>query len=420
MGVVVISKSPPVVVKPSEPVMETSGEINLSSYDMWRVNTSDTVFLVFEHAIQDPVDTIKRAVSQALVHYYPLAGCLAAGATASEVVIKCSADGVYFVAASAKFSMKEVQDWSDPALKEELAMFYPEADGLCRYSDPLVMMQVTVFSCSGFILGVTWNHAVADGVGMGQFIQAIGELARGLPSPSVVPLRQGDSISLGQPPVFTEIVQFLGTFQPSQMVLLDFTVKQSLVNRVKDKYYATMDSGRPCTVFEAVAAVLWRCRTRAIMSESDPEALTVLMISTNARKYAGAKQGYYGNCVLRHLAMAMADAVADGDITDLVKMIQGTKDRVPDQSDLDQLLQLTNWYHLFLITSWRNIGFEAADFGAERPERVMGRQGPKRKVPRCTACVPCKDEYNVMSVCVKEDHAAAFLLELADMHLNYI
>uniref|UniRef100_A0ACD5TAR2 Uncharacterized protein n=1 Tax=Avena sativa TaxID=4498 RepID=A0ACD5TAR2_AVESA len=420
MGVVVISKSPPVVVRPPEPVMETGSEINLSSYDMWRVNTSDTVFLVFEHAIQEPVDTIKRAVSRALVHYYPLAGRLAVGSTAAEVVIKCSADGVSFVAASTNSSMKEVQDLSDPALKEELAIFYPEADVLCRYSDPLVLMQVTVFSCGGFILGITWNHAVADGVGMSQFMQAIGELARGLPSPSVVPLRRDDSISLGPPPAFTKIVHFLGSLKPSQMALLDFTVKQSLVNRVKDKYYARTNSGRLCTVFEVVATVLWRCRTRVIMSESGPEALTVLMVTTNARKYAGAKEGYYGNCVLRQLAIATADEVANGEITDLVKMIQGAKDRVPDQSDMDQLLQLTDWYDLFRITSWRNIGLEAPDFGAGRPTRVMGRRGPKRDVPRCTACIPCKDEYNVMSVCVKENHAAAFLLELADMHLNYI
>jgi hypothetical protein len=49
-----------------------------------------------------------------------------------------------------------------------------------------------VFSCGGFILGVTWNHAVAER--LAQFLQAVGELARGLPPPSVAPVRWDDSL----------------------------------------------------------------------------------------------------------------------------------------------------------------------------------------------------------------------------------
>lgn len=37
--------------------------------------------------------------------------------------------------------------------------------------DPLLLVQVTEFSCGGFV--------VADGTGMAQFLQAVGELARG-------------------------------------------------------------------------------------------------------------------------------------------------------------------------------------------------------------------------------------------------
>jgi hypothetical protein len=44
-------------------------------------------------------------------------------------------------------------------------------------------------SCDGFILSVTWSHAIVDGAGMGQFLQAIGELSQGLPRPSVVLVR---------------------------------------------------------------------------------------------------------------------------------------------------------------------------------------------------------------------------------------
>uniref|UniRef100_A0ACD5TQZ0 Uncharacterized protein n=1 Tax=Avena sativa TaxID=4498 RepID=A0ACD5TQZ0_AVESA len=300
---------------------------------------------------------------------------------------------------------------------------------MCRYSDPLVLMQVTVFSCGGFVLGVSFNHAIADGVGMCQFLQAVGEFSRGLPSPSVLPVRQEDSISLGVPPAIAKILQFLGTIRPSQMALLDITVKQSLINGIKYKY-TSMNSGRTCTVFEAVAAVLWRCRTRAIMSMSkskcNPEAVTALILPTNARKYAGAKEGYYGNCLLVELVTATTGMVANSDLVDIVKMIQDAKDRVlPDQADIDELLQVEpeeDWYNILVAQCWRNIGLEALDFGAGRPARVMKYYRGMTWLPECTACIPCSNDlhaYNVLSVCVKDHHSRAFLQELADAHLLF-
>uniref|UniRef100_A0ACD5VJB7 Uncharacterized protein n=1 Tax=Avena sativa TaxID=4498 RepID=A0ACD5VJB7_AVESA len=287
-------------------------------------------------------------------------------------------------------------------------------------------MQVTVFSCGGFVLGVSFNHAIADGVGMCQFLQAVGELSRGLPSPSIVPVRQEDSISFGVPPVMAKILQFLGTIRPSQMALLNITVKESLISRIKYKY-ASMNSGRTCSVFEAVAAVLWRCRTRAIMSmsksKSNPEAVTALILPTNARKYAGAKQGYYGNCLLVELVTATTGAVANGDLVDIVQMIQGAKDRLPEQADVDELLQVEpeDWYNILVAQCWRNIGLEALDFGAGRPSRVIKYYRGVTWLPECTACIPCNDlrVYNVLSVCVKDDHSTAFLQELADAHLLF-
>ncbi|CAM0914125.1 unnamed protein product [Alopecurus aequalis] len=416
MSCVAISKSPPVVVRPSEPAT-AMGDINLSSYDKYLVSRPARVLLVFEQPIQDPLVTIKRGLSQALVHYYPIAGRLAPGATAGQVVIKCTSDGVSFVAASSNCALKDVHDLSDPLLKEKLLLSYPATDGSCRYSDPLMLMQVTVFSCGGFILGITWNHSVADGVGMGQFMQAVGELSRGLPSPSVVPVRQGDSFVLLPPPSLRSLLQHLGSFQPCEMVLLDITIQKALIQRIKDRY-ASMNSGQPCSVFEAVAAVLWRCRTRVIMS--DPEALIVLGFPSSARIHAGAKEGYYGNCIVWRLVTTTAGVVANGAVMDLVEIIHRAKGRLPDESDMNELVQLEDWYNFLRITSWRNIGLEAPDFGAGRPARVMGHWHPQRDVPKCTACLPCVHEYNVMSVCVKEEHARAFIHELAELHLECI
>ena len=69
------------------------------------------------------------------------------------------------------------------------------------------------FSCGGFALGVTWNHGVADGAGMAQFLQAVGELATGMPSPSVAPARWDDTVP-SLPPSVLQAQEHLLSMDP--------------------------------------------------------------------------------------------------------------------------------------------------------------------------------------------------------------
>jgi len=55
-------------------------------------------------------------------------------------------------------------------------------------ADPLLLVQVTEFACGGFVVGVSSNHVIADGAGTVQFLQAVGELARGISPPSCFPI----------------------------------------------------------------------------------------------------------------------------------------------------------------------------------------------------------------------------------------
>ena len=130
-------------------------------------------------------------------------------------------------------------------------------------------------------------------------------------------------------------------------------------------------------MFEAVAAVLWQCRTRAIASR--PDSVALLSFAANVRRHVNAKDGYYGNCTGAPLVTATAGTVANAEVTDLVEMIKRAKDGVYDhlfakndndydldENQLDELL-----YNALVLSSWRNIGFEKADFGGGTPERVM-------------------------------------------------
>ncbi|KAM3207996.1 hypothetical protein ACQJBY_062967 [Aegilops geniculata] len=396
---VMVSKSSPVVVYPAEP-RAAAGDVHLSSFDQRVPPFAVTSLLMFDHPIDNPVETIKRALSRALVHYRPVSGRLAG----AEHRIACTDEGVPFVGASASCALD--LEKVTPALLADLAVAY--AAPFCRRTDPLLQMQVTEFFCRGFVVGVTWNHVLADGIGMGQFLQAVGELARGMPWPSVVPIRSAAAVRDLPPPRAT--VERRSLMKPKekegQGAFLNITVPSSLIGRVKAQC--------ACTVFEAVAAVLWRCRTRAAVEH--PDAPTPLVFPNNVRELFGAKDGYYGNCTIMKSVQATRAQVADGDIRDVVRLIRRGKETLLEAEGGGDAEAGGDLYNRLAVSSWRRIGLDAADFGGGTPARVMWHED-RMVVPECIVCPPWKgkDGVNVQSLCVKPEHAAAFLAELAAM-----
>ncbi|CAL4981171.1 unnamed protein product [Urochloa decumbens] len=398
MGVVV-RKSSPVVVTPSEPPAKTTAStIRLSSFDVALYTIPATVLLMFEQPIPDAAETIKRALSKTLVHYYPIAGRIIAGADGGEVHIHCNGEGVTFISATADCALKEAMSLDRSpggrTLLDELAVYYPAMR--CGPTDPLMLMQVTEFSCGGFVVRVTANHAVGDGAGWAQFLQAVGELARGF---SAHPLCR------------------------SGLSSLDITVPSTAINRIKAEYASRFD-GQTCTSFDAVSAVLWRCRTRAIMS--DPETPALFLFGVNLREYLGAKKGYYGNCASGQPVVATSGVVANGDIMDLVAMIKQSKEKIPEQfkkskgtnlqEPVDQKRQLDHQlrYNMLTVSSWRNLGFDKVDFGSGRAARVTPYAHDKLPFPTCMMSLPHKgkDGANIFTAMLKLEHVDTFLKEL--------
>ncbi|CAM0878492.1 unnamed protein product [Alopecurus aequalis] len=408
MGVVV-KKSSLLVVRPPEP-LTTTAITNLSPYDKQVMSMPVTMFLVFDRPIHEPAQTIERTLSKALVHYLPMSGRV----DAAGLSITRTGEGVSFVAATASCALEDVKFF--PQLVDELAIYYPEE--YCGVDDPLLMMQVTEFSCGGFVMGVTWNHVIADAAGMGQFLQAVGELARGLSSPSVVPVRLDDLLT-GVPPSIDGFAELMTSLQPIEMAVLDITVPSRIIKSIKDEYRVYSKGSLPCSTFEAVTAVLWQCRTRAIALSNPEEESVAICITVNARKYVAARDGYYGNCVTGSLVVATGDAVANGPLMDVVEMIQRAKSQIADQYNKGAAVEHVGslvGYNLFVVSCWRNLGLEEVDFGGGRPVRVTSYIPERFRLPVCLPCLPCQGTdggSNVLSACVTKEHAGAFLGELS-------
>lgn len=137
----VVKKSPPVTVRPSSERPRVTEK--LSPFDKPYVNAQATSFLVFKRPIHDAAGTIKRALSQALVYYYPFAGRISS-ADDGELHVHCHGEGVTFVAASADCSLKDANVFDisseERTLLDELAVYCPQEG--CGPTDPLLLMQV--------------------------------------------------------------------------------------------------------------------------------------------------------------------------------------------------------------------------------------------------------------------------------------
>ncbi|CAN6242417.1 unnamed protein product [Urochloa humidicola] len=417
-GGVVVTKGSPAVVRPSESEPRTPAAVDtvtLSSFDSCMPPFPVTMLLVFDRAIDAPVETIKTALSRALAHYPLVAGRIAGDGSS----IACNGVGVTFVPASANCSLKEA---AVPQM-DDLAVGYP--DLLCRSADPLLMVQVTEFSCGGFTVGVTWNHLLADGAGMVQFLLAVGELARcGISPPSVVPVRRWDD-SLPSLPSSTVAAQksTLLELEPQYVTRLDVIIPSTLVSRIKAGGLG--GGGQPCSTFDAVAAVLWRCRTRAALSDAgDGKSPAPLTFPCNVRAHVGAPAGYYGNCVAMQVVPATVGVVADSDVGGLVRMIRSAKAKVAGLLSREgggvereeAVAAPPLWYETLAVSSWRNMGLEAMDFGGGAPAQVLWRT-EQPTVPSCVLCPPRRagsdGGVDVSTMFLKPEHVDAFLGELA-------
>ena len=104
-----MTKSSPAVIRPPELVTTTTrAAVKLTSIDRIFVEIPFTVLLVFEHLGHEAVEGVRRALSQALVHYYPFAGRIcSSGAGYDGFGIRCTGEGVEFVTGSVVCGLTE-------------------------------------------------------------------------------------------------------------------------------------------------------------------------------------------------------------------------------------------------------------------------------------------------------------------------
>uniref|UniRef100_A0ACD5TY58 Uncharacterized protein n=1 Tax=Avena sativa TaxID=4498 RepID=A0ACD5TY58_AVESA len=404
------------LVPPSSPTVLAGETLPLSALD--RVPGLRHLVLslhVFDGADGkgSPASVVREALGKALVDYYPFAGrfVVAEEDTAGEVRVACTGEGAWFVEAAAACSLAEVKHLDHPMAipKEELL---PEpAPGVPPLDMP-IMVQVTEFTCGGFVVGLISVHTIADGLGAGQFINAVADYARGLSKPHVSPVWARDLVPdpprMPAPPPKLELLDLRG-------LTVDFSPDH--IAKTKAEFFAC--TGQRCSAFDVCVAKTWQSRTRALrlaggaFADDDSPVHVCFFANTRHLMLPSAGAGFYGNCFY-----PVTVTCGSGEVVDVVRAVRNAKAKLAGDvarwavgGFAQDPYELRFTYDSLFVSDWTRLGFLEADYGWGPPAHVVPfSYHPFMAVAVIGAPPAPKVGARVMTMCVEEAH----LLEFSD------
>ncbi|XP_042378841.1 acyl transferase 4-like [Zingiber officinale] len=352
---------------------------------------------------------IRESLAKALVPYYPVAGRLVFYGDRMEVA--CNGEGVWFVEAAV--TGRSLNDWEAiprSVVKEELL---PSCPPHLNQQEMILMMQVTHFQCGGFVVGLKFNHLVFDGIGVGQFLKAIGEIACGQTHPSIDPIWYRDTIP-ASPMLSKSSLSLLPAKFDIVNSMYDFSIQT--IERLKEKI--SKETSNQFTTFEVIAAIIWKCRTRAIGAIGD----VCLIVPANIRHllFQLPKAGYYGNCFYPLTITATGEQIMKASLAELVGLVKDAKESLPTKfkewasgNFKEDPYQTSISYNILVLSDWRWIEFYETDYGWGMPNCIS---------PKTHDCsFPCgvilkqllpKDGVRLEGQVVMKEHEQRFIDEI--------
>ncbi|KAJ4952652.1 hypothetical protein NE237_029484 [Protea cynaroides] len=327
---------------------------------------------------QDPVTVIRKAIAEALVFYYPLAGRLSER-PGRKLVVDCTGEGILFIEADANVRLEQFGGALYPPFPclDELLYNVPGSSGILGC--PLLLIQVTRLMCGGFIFAIRLNHTMCDAVGQTRFVSAVVEIARGARAPSVPPVWERELLSARDPPRVTflhreydDVPDTKGTLLPrDDMVHRSFFFGPTEVAALRKHLPSQL---RTCTKFELLTACIWRCRTIAIQPDPEEDVRVVCIVNARAKFNQPFPVGYYGNVFAYPTAVTSAEKLCKNPLEYALELVKKAKGDVTEEymRSVADLMVLKGrprfaWVRAYVVSDLTRIGFSELDFGWGKP-----------------------------------------------------
>ncbi|KAK6164009.1 hypothetical protein DH2020_000873 [Rehmannia glutinosa] len=368
-----------------------------------RVFTPTVYFYKSKPHDEPVVQKLKDALTRVLVPYYPFSGRLRETTDGKLEVFFGPDQGALLVEAHSDVALADLGDLSVPnPAWIKLIYRFPNEEQYKVVNMPLVIAQVTKFSCGGFSLGLRVCHCLCDGFGAMQFLSAWAETAK---TGSVVlnPNPRWDrEIFLPRNPPKIEFshTEFKRIDEGSTLTERLWQGKPvQKCYRISREYQARLkilaqrDGEFSCTTFDAMTAHVWRSWVKALDVKPLDYELR-LTFSVNARsklKNPSLKDGFYGNALCVACATSTVERLVGGCLAETARLVHEARLGISeeylrstiDYIDLHRPKRLEFGGKL-TITQWTRFSiYESADFGWEKPIYA----GPIDLTPTPQVCV---------------------------------
>nr|UZQ19733.1 fatty alcohol:caffeoyl-CoA acyltransferase [Gleditsia microphylla] len=267
---------------------------------------------------------------------------------------------------------------------------------------PLLIAQVTLFSCGGCSLGLRLCHCIFDGLGAMQFLGAWAATAKtGTLVIDPEPCWDREMFQPRNPPVVKfPHMEFMRIDEGSNLTMTLWQTKPvQKCYRISREFQTWIKAlAQPydnagCTTFDAMAAHIWRSWVQALDVKPLDYQLR-LTFSVNARqklRNPPLKDGFYGNVVCVACAASSVSELVHGRLPETTRLVREARQGVSeeylrstvDYIDVDRPRQLEFGGKL-TITQWTRFSiYKSADFGWGRPLYA----GPIDLTPTPQVCV---------------------------------
>ncbi|XP_052177348.1 omega-hydroxypalmitate O-feruloyl transferase-like isoform X2 [Diospyros lotus] len=311
-----------------------------------------------------------------------------------KLVVKCTNQGVPFVEAVADCDMEVLGDITvpNPAVLRKLVYTVPGAKNILEM--PLLTAQVTRFMCGGFVLGITINHGMTDGISAMEFVNSWAETARGIPL-TVPPFLDRTILRSRQVPTIKythneylgidDISNIGSQYQEEKMVYKSFQFDPENLSRLKK---LAMENGnvQSCTTFTVLTALIWRARTEALKMKHDQETKLLFAVDGRSKFNPPLPKGYFGNGIVLTCCLCTAGELTEKPLSFAVELVQNAikivkEDFIRSTIDYFEVTRARpSLTATLLVTSWTRLSFDTTDFGWGEPVQTGCANLPEKEV----------------------------------------